>query len=118
MPDLEDVPCQGQWQLEAQAVINDVKSHVQDIRVSEQLTSSNKAIYLNLTTLENLQFCVELSASGFIVVGNRHDDASNADNKHFETPYCLLECISPRYRQSFCTSLFERLKELRTRSQQ
>ncbi|XP_029174424.1 GSK3-beta interaction protein-like [Nylanderia fulva] len=104
-----------QWRLEAQAVINDVRKHVQDLRVSEQLISTNQVIYLNLTTLEGLRFCVELSAAGFAVVGNRHDDTSNLDNERFETPYSLLDFVSPRYRNSFGNLLLDKLKELSDR---
>jgi len=101
-----------QWRLEAQAVINDVKRHVQDLRVSERLTNTNQVIYLNLITLEGLRFCVELSAAGFAIVGNRHDDTSNAGNEHFETPYGLLNFVSPQYRNSFGNALLDKLKEL------
>ncbi|XP_032674312.1 GSK3-beta interaction protein-like [Odontomachus brunneus] len=101
------------WRVEAQAVINDVKMHVQNIKVSERLTSTNKVIYLNLTTLEGLRLCVELSASGFTIVGNRYDDVSNTNNEHFETPYSLLEYVSPRYRESFGLSLLNKLKDLK-----
>lgn len=101
-----------QWQLEAQAVINDVKKHVQDLRVSERLISTNQVIYLNLITLEGLRFCIELSAAGFAIVGNRHDDTSNAGNERFETPYGLLDFVSPQYKNSFGNALLDKLKEL------
>ncbi|CAL1675416.1 unnamed protein product [Lasius platythorax] len=104
-----------QWRLEAQAVIKDVGKHVRDLRVSERLVSTKRGIYLNLTTLEDLRFCVELSAAGFAVVGNRHDDASNAGNERFETPYSLLDFVSPQYRNSFGNSLLDKLKELSNR---
>lgn len=57
-----------QWKLEAQAIINDVKQHVMDIKVSEKLQNSNQFFYLNLITLENLKFCIELSNAGFTIV--------------------------------------------------
>lgn len=102
-----------QWRLEAQAVIDDVKEHVQDLRVSERLISTNQVIYLNLITLEGLRFCVELSTAGFAIVGNRHDDTSNAGNvERFETPYGLLDFVSPQYRNSFGNALLDKLKEL------
>lgn len=101
-----------QWRLEAQAVINDVRKHVQDLKVSERLRSTNQVIYLNLTTLEGLRFCVELSAAGFTIVGNQHDDTSNVGNERFETPYGLLDFISPQYRNSFGNSLLDKLKQL------
>lgn len=101
-----------QWKLEAGHVIADVKQHVTDIAVSEKLQCSNQFIYLNLTTLEGLQFCVELSSAGFSVVGNRYDDAPATGNQHFETPYSLLDFISPQYRNSFGNSLLAKLKKL------
>lgn len=101
-----------QWRLEAQAVIDDVRKHVQDLRVSERLISTNQVIYLNLITLEGLRFCVELSAAGFAIVGNRHDDTSNVGNERFETPYGLLDFVSPQYRNSFGNALLDKLKEL------
>lgn len=104
-----------QWRLEAQAVIDDVKNHVQDLRVSERLTSTSQVVYLNLITLEGLRFCVELSAAGFAVVGNRHDDVSNVGDERFETPYGLLDFVSPQYRNSFGNELLNKLKELSDR---
>ena len=101
-----------QWKLEALYVITDVKQHVTDITVSEKLQSSNQFIYLNLTTLEGLKFCVKLSSAGFSVVGNQHDDASAQGNQHFETPYSLLDFVSPQYRNSFGNSLLAKLKKL------
>ncbi|XP_076174977.1 GSK3-beta interaction protein [Ptiloglossa arizonensis] len=101
-----------QWKQEAQAVINDVKQHVTSIEVSEKLQSTDQFIYLNLTTLEGLKFCIELSSAGFSVVGNQHDDTSNTGNEYFETPYSLLGLVSPQYRNSFGNSLFDKLKKL------
>ncbi|XP_043252388.1 GSK3-beta interaction protein [Colletes gigas] len=101
-----------QWKHEAQAVIDDVKQHVTDIKVSETLRSTNQLIYLNLTTLEGLKFCIKLSSAGFSVVGNQHDDTSNTGNEHFETPYSLLDLVSPQYRNSFGNSLLDKLKKV------
>ncbi|XP_015431747.1 PREDICTED: GSK3-beta interaction protein isoform X2 [Dufourea novaeangliae] len=93
MKEAEDkVLDEEQWKLEAQAVINDVKQHVTDIKLSEKLQ--------------------KLSAAGFTIVGNQHDDTSNAGNEHFETPYSLLDSVSPQYRSSFGSSLFAKLKKL------
>ncbi|XP_076288027.1 GSK3-beta interaction protein [Lasioglossum baleicum] len=101
-----------QWKLEAQAVINDVKQHVADIKLSEKLRSTNQFIYLNLTTLEGRRFCIELSGAGFSIVGNQHDDTSNVGTEHFETPYSLLDFVSPLYRNSFGNSLLDKLQQL------
>ena len=100
-----------QWKIEAQAIIDDVKHHVTDIKVSEKL-QNNQFLYLNLTTLEGLKFCIELSSAGFAVVGNDHDDRSQKSDEHFETPYSLLDFVSPQYRNSFSRSLVDKLKKL------
>lgn len=110
--DADGVLDEEQWRLEAQAVINDVTRHVRELRLSERLVSSNRAVYLNLTTLEGQRFCVELSAAGFAIVGNRHDDTSNTSNERYETLYSLLDFVSPQYRDSFGNSLLEKLKKL------
>lgn len=101
-----------QWKLEAQAIINDVKQHVTDIKISEKLRNNNQFFYLNLTTLEDLKFCIELSSAGFTIVGNEHDKISNRESEHFETPYSLLNFVSSRYRDSFGNSLVHKLKQL------
>lgn len=105
-----------QWKLEAEAVINDVKNHVQSFTVSDNLQSTNVSIFLNLTTLENLKFCVKLTAAGFTIVGNKHDDTSNNGDMYFETPYSLLNFVSPQYRNSFGNSLLDKLNQLKERS--
>ncbi|OXU22828.1 hypothetical protein TSAR_013605 [Trichomalopsis sarcophagae] len=110
-----------QWKQEAQAIIGDVRDHVRDIVVcdSPALRSNNRAIHLNLTTLEGLEFCVRLSPQGFSIVGNRHNCTDNAkndseddDGEYYETIYSLLNVISPQYRNSFGNSLLDRLQRL------
>lgn len=101
-----------QWKVEAEAVINDIKPHVKEIKLSTKLPTTSQRVYLNLTTLEELKFCVELSALGFSVVDNLHDSASKIEGKYFETPYSLLEHLSPRYSQSFGAMLFDKLRKL------
>ncbi|XP_049828939.1 GSK3-beta interaction protein-like [Schistocerca gregaria] len=100
------------WKEEASSVINDIKDHVKDVHVSQKLKSNNKFIYLNLTTEEEENFCIELSGAGFRIVGNTFDDDSQPRTKIYETPYSLLDEISPKYRESFGTSLVNKLKAL------
>lgn len=101
------------WQSEAESVINDIKSHVRTITVSDQLASTSTAIYLNLTTLENKRFCIKLCGLGFCVVGLEHNRSDKVDDlRHFETPYSLLASISPSFHQSFGTELLEKLQAL------
>ncbi|XP_023246153.1 GSK3-beta interaction protein-like [Copidosoma floridanum] len=113
-PQDEKVLDTEQWKIEAQAVIDDVKHHVRNFQVSSTIQSSNRAIHLNLTTLEGLQFCVRLSPQGFSIVGNKHDCTDNADFDldYYETIYSLLDYISPQYRNSFSKHLAEKLQQL------
>lgn len=108
----EEPLSEDHWKEEALSVINDIKDHVKDIHVSQKLKSNNKFIYLNLTTEEQENYCIELSGAGFRIVGNSFDDNSKARTKIYETPYSLLDEISPKYRESFGSSLVNKLKAL------
>lgn len=105
------------WQAEGEAVIRDVQPHVTSIHVS-QVTPSGRGVYLNITTIEDLRFCVLLGPAGFQVVGNEHDCTSLATTNQisYETPYALLSSISPSYDQSFGNLLMKKLNELSQQS--
>lgn len=100
------------WRAEAEGVINDVKGHVKDIHVAPNLVSNSQVIYLNVLTLEDIKLCVELSGKGFRIVGNDFDDSSQPGAKYFETPYAVLDFISPLYRDSFGKALIDKLNVL------
>ncbi|XP_045771397.1 GSK3-beta interaction protein-like [Maniola jurtina] len=106
------------WPMEAEAAINDIRKHVASAHVSPALRSSNRRVYINLTTLENAEYCVEMSGAGFRVVGRKHDDASLAtiENMNYETPYALLNTISQKYRESFGGELMNKLIDLANNS--
>lgn len=102
------------WKEEALAVIQDVQKFVQEIYISDQLESSSSQIYINLTTLEGRPFAIELTAQGFRIVGTSHNELSCPEHpeSYFETPYSLLESISPSYIQAFGNSLAQKLSLL------
>ncbi|XP_042218521.1 GSK3-beta interaction protein-like [Homarus americanus] len=104
----ERVHDQEEWHVEAVAVIQDVKDCVSQIHISS-LPSSNTTIYFNLTTKEDNTYCIELTASGFRIVGSKYDDNSQSSEEYFETPYALLDNISPLYRESFSSALAAKL---------
>lgn len=110
----DDFPDLIEWQSEAQAVINDVKSHVKHITVSDRLPSSRTHIFLNLTTLEGRRMCVQISSAGFQVVGNEYDETGDQSSYEeiFETPYALLSVVSEGYAQSFGGELAKALQKL------
>lgn len=100
------------WKFEAEAVINDIKEHVIYIKISEVIQSSDAFIYLNVKTIEDEIFCIQLSAQGFKVVGNTADQINVDFDKYFETPYALLNEISPKFEESFANALFNKLNNL------
>lgn len=102
---------ENNWKLEAQSVINDIKNHVKIVTISETLQSTNKCVFFNLKTLENESLCIELSANGFRIVGNLfdHNDINKSD--YYETPYSLLNKISPMFTASFRDELLEKLSK-------
>lgn len=99
------------WQSELRAVMNDVKGHVKEIEAAN-LPSTNSAIYMNLTTLENSKFCVQLTASGFALVGRDYNQTTLKIDRHYETLYSLLNLISPLYSNSFAKILSDKLNAL------
>ena len=87
------------------------------ISISFQSSSSN--IYLNLTTLECRKYTIELTARGFQVVSDSDHDTTNLEEveraeeeegEFFETPYSLLNKISPGFSNAFGQDLFKKLK--------
>lgn len=107
----ENVLDEDTWKLEAEAVFNDIREHVKSVSISNKFPSNNRRIILNLTTLENDDFCVELSSLGFRVVGQQHDCNDNC-SEYYETPYSLLNNISPLYKKSFGNALVDKLSRM------
>lgn len=110
------------WRSEALAVIEDIKQFVTEIHISQVLPCDENGIYLNLETKENASLTVELSSAGFRVCGHRYDSLEADENcctenpiklnVYYETPYALLDSISPAYRNSFSSELAQRLSRL------
>lgn len=100
------------WKLEAEAVINDIKDHVKSIEVSQINQNCDTSVYLNLKTLEDQSFCIQLSAQGFKIVGNSADETNIDTDKYYETPYALLNEVSPKFQESFRNALLNKLTAL------
>ena len=100
-----------QWKLEVAAVIEDIRSHVMSADVS-QLDGSDDFIFFNITTLEGNKYCIQMSKAGFVIADTCHDSSNSLSEDYFETPYALLDKISPRYRQSFASKLITSLSAL------
>ncbi|KAF2348334.1 Protein of unknown function DUF727 [Trinorchestia longiramus] len=100
-----------EWLEEARAVIKDVQDCVKLFSIS-RVPVSDVSVHLNLTTLEEQNYTIELSAAGFRVVGEDHDVTSSPSHLYFETPYSLLDNLSPLYRVHFCSAVSAKLEAL------
>jgi hypothetical protein len=102
------------WKSEALAVISDISSFVSSLTICELLPCNQNGIYLNLETKENKQLTIEMSSAGFRVCGQQFDThlVANDNTIYYETPYALLDSISPAYRQCFGEELISKLKQL------
>ncbi|KAK6630492.1 hypothetical protein RUM43_014837 [Polyplax serrata] len=111
MSDDEDVT---HWSKEAKSIIEDVKKHVHQMSLSN-LPSTHCRVFFNLTTLEKKDFCVEFTAEGFRVVGENYDSVDDREKyPHVhETPYSMLDSLSPAYRASFGAQLINKLNQLK-----
>ncbi|KAG0716882.1 GSK3B-interacting protein [Chionoecetes opilio] len=113
----ERVHDEQEWRVEAAAVIQDVKECVDHMSVAA-LPASNTDIHFNLTTKELNHYCVELTASGFRIVGSKFDDNSKPSEDYYETPYALLDNISPLYRECFSSALIARLSAIAAQTEE
>lgn len=106
------------WKDEARGVIQDISSYVKFVSVAENLPSSNSEIYLNLTTKENNNYTIVLNPEGFKIVGNNFDTANIEGETVYETPYSLLDNISPAYREAFGNDLTQQLLKLQKQQEE
>ena len=95
------------WRIEAEAVIRDVKNHLQRVKISDKFESDETKIYLEVETLERHEFIIELTSQGFKLY--REQPQQEAEAEFFETPYALLDSVSPKFRESFANELSRKL---------
>lgn len=100
------------WKDEAAGVIKDISSYVTSVAVAENLPCSNSQIFLNLVTKENKNFTVALNPEGFKIVGFGLNTIDTDGETIYETPYSLLDNISPAYREAFGNHLTDELLKL------
>lgn len=100
------------WPDEAAAVIDDIKGHVREVFVSTTLLATEREIYLNCETLESKKCTIRLSSDGFQIVGDSFDKIEHCNAYPYETPYALLNVLSPGYMNSFGTALCKALENL------
>ena len=105
---------------EAQRVVEELKFGVDTAAVSTELEGNESLAYMNIRTLEKEDYCVELTASGYMIVSRKFDtvdeeireeNVRNVKNR-FETCEALMHQISPAFVKKFNTSVAERLNSI------
>lgn len=120
------------------AAVHELSFAVSGITVSEMLPRTSELIFVNVTTLEGppshlhtcscvlspcahspgQAYCLELTGKGWRVTSLRHDcmngDINNIDlhTRYYESPYALMDTISPGYRAKFSEALSYKLSQL------
>lgn len=100
------------WADEAFAIICDVQKHVHQIVISALLPATDLDIYLNCETKESNRVTIRISSDGFQIVGQEFDTNNISGAIAYETPYALLNDISPAYVRSFADDLTAALLNL------
>ena len=101
---------------EAQRVVEEIKFGVKFAGIATILENSDSIAYINIRTLEDEDWCVELTASGYLIVAKAFDivdDELKEENlknvNRYETCEALMHQISPMFVKKFNTSVAERL---------
>lgn len=99
--------------IEANAAVRELAFAVVSIAISQTFTNSETEYRINLETLENQRYCVQLTERGFRIIGRDFDVDTPQDwGRYYETIYALLDVISPAYRTVFGGALAAKLLEV------
>ncbi|KAH9500238.1 hypothetical protein Btru_077551 [Bulinus truncatus] len=103
--------------IEATEVVKEIAYAVKCVQVATALPSDKNLVYINITTKENRNMCVELSLQGFRVVGSHYNEVNPQNfSQYYETIYSLLDSQSSEYRSTFFETLSNKLLNLRRHS--
>lgn len=100
------------WVAEAQALIDDMKPFVEDIKVSTKRQSDNDRIFFDITLLEKKELLVRMDSSGFTICDTKQDCQDNESDKVYETINALLDDNSEKYRMAFSAALNKRIESI------
>uniref|UniRef100_A0A183BS59 DUF727 domain-containing protein n=1 Tax=Globodera pallida TaxID=36090 RepID=A0A183BS59_GLOPA len=109
---------------DAFSAISEMAPFVTTIAISELLSRTSELIFLNIVTLENESFCVELTQRGWRVCSDRLDCMNGDFHKldmhvvYYESINQLLDSLSQQYRDRFSAALASKLSALQTEQQQ
>lgn len=105
---------------EAQRVVKEISFGVSEASVSNVLENNDSIAYINIKTLENECWCIELTACGYLIVSKEFDkidwefneeNLNNFDRK-FESIEALMFKISPEFLKKFNQSVAEKLAKI------
>ncbi|TKR89131.1 hypothetical protein L596_013276 [Steinernema carpocapsae] len=105
-------------ELEAVAAVHQLSFAVQQIAVSEILPRTSELLFINVTTMEGVPYCLELTMKGWRVCSLKNDcmqgDFTRIELfiKYYDTVYDLMEELSPGYKNRFGEKLAQRLRLL------
>ncbi|XP_059152370.1 GSK3B-interacting protein-like [Physella acuta] len=103
--------------IEATEVVKEIAYAVKYVQISTVLPADRNLIYINITTKENRNMCIELSLQGFRVVGAQYNEVNQqCFSQYYETIYSLLDSQSMEYRSTFFETLSNKLLNLRRHS--
>ncbi|VDL73030.1 unnamed protein product [Nippostrongylus brasiliensis] len=94
-------------ELEAIAAVHELSFAVASISVSEMLPRTPELIFVNVTTVEDQPYCLELTHKGWRITSLRTDcmigDFTRLDlfTTYYDSLYALMDRISPGYRSRF-----------------
>jgi len=110
----------GPLELEAIAAVHELSSCVRSIAVSEILPRTADLIFVNVKTLEDHPYTLELTLKGWRVA-SPHSDCMNGDytqlglhTKYFDNVRQVLDIISPGHANHFHDVLSDRLQQYAT----
>ncbi|EDV26604.1 GSK3-beta interaction protein [Trichoplax sp. H2] len=104
----------GDIRQEALAIMKEIAFSVKDIHAAKSLPWLFEICYINVITQEGKNYCIEVTASGWRIVGyeNNKIDADNPSD-YYETLYSLLDNYSPLYRESFGQAVIAKLNKFK-----
>ncbi|KAL3090404.1 hypothetical protein niasHS_006856 [Heterodera schachtii] len=114
----------SQLEKDAFAAVREMAPYVKTIAISEILSRTPELIFLNIVTLENESYCVELTQRGWRVSSDRLDCMNGDIQKlemhvtYYDAIEQLLDSLSEQYRENFGAALSSKLAALQTEQKQ
>ncbi len=117
--DVNDEPKDRSMEHEAERALKQIRFGIMTGSVSEELERNDLIAYINLRTLEEEDWCIELTVGGYLIVARQFDSIDSElkrkninDVNVYESIDALMLKISPLYIKEFNLSVAEKLNNL------